>query len=174
MTSNQPNTLDKYLVNCFIEKASVDHDVPKQDLLNTWYSINGSFSLSHVSEEIDDEINDYLVREIVYSYENVFGCETERDLDSRIIIAQDIKVAIEEYMDINFPEYNVSIVALFDGKNYEVEIDGYNVTMYINGPEKEVDCIKMQLDSLVQHLYSCKSSNTISNKLSSLTKYFWL
>jgi hypothetical protein len=126
------STLDKYLVNCFIDKASSEYDVPKQDLLNTWYSINGSFSLSHVSEEMDD----YLTREIVYSYESVFGCETERDLENRLKIAQDIKIAIEEYMGKNYPEYNVSIVALFDGKNYEVELEGDNIFLYINGPEK--------------------------------------
>lgn len=173
MASNQPNTLDKYLVNCFIEKASVEHDIPKEDLLTTWYSINGSFSLSHVSEEID-ESDEYLTREILYSYETVFGCETERDIETRDKIAQDIKIAIEEYMEKNYPEYNVSIVALFDGKNYEVELDSDSVVLYINGPEKEVDCIKMQLDSLVQHLYSCNTNSTFSNKLSSLTKYFWL
>ena len=174
MTSNQPNTLDKYLVNCFIEKASNDHDIPKQDLLNTWYSINGSFSLSHVSEEVDENNDDYFTREIVYSYESVFGCETERDLDTREKIAQDIKISIEEYMGKNYPEYYVSIAALFDGKNYEIELYDDSVTMYINGPEKEIDCIKMQLDSMVQHLYSCKTNSTISNTLSSLTKYFWL
>ena len=149
MESNQPNTLDKYLINCFIEKASKDHNVSKQNLLDTWYSINGSFSLSHVSEETDE--NDYIVREIVYSYELVFGCEIEHDLENRDEIAQDTKVAIQEYMDTNYPEYNASTLALFDGKNYEIDLYDDSITIYINGPEKEVDYIEIQLDDLVQH-----------------------
>lgn len=173
LNCESPSTLDKYLVNCFIDKTSSTYDVPKQDLLNTWYSINGSFSLSHINEEgscsESDSEHEYLTKELVYSYEFVFGCETERDFDARCKIAKDIKIAIEEYMVKNYPEYLVSILALFDGKNYELEIENESVTLYINGPEKEIESIKIQLDSQVQHLYSCKPSI-----MSSLSKFFWL
>lgn len=175
LNCERPSTLDKYLINCFIDKTSNTYDVPKQDLLNTWYSINGSFSLSHISEEgggggsESESEYEYLTKEIVYSHSFVFGCETERDFDARCKIANDIKIAIEEYMAKNYPNYFVSILALFDGKNYELEIENENVTLYINGPEKEIESIKIQLDSQVQHLYSCKPSI-----MSSLSKFFWL
>lgn len=176
LNCERPSTLDKYLVNCFIDKTSATYDVPKQDLLNTWYSINGSFSLSHINEESCSESDseyEYLTKEIVYSHSFVFGCETERDFDVRCKIAKDIKIAIEEYMTKNYPDYLVSILALFDGKNYELEIENENTTLYINGPEKELESIKIQLDSQVQHLYSCTSVAPPSI-MSSLSKFFWL
>lgn len=167
MESERVNTLDKYLINYFIDKASEEHSIPKQKLLNTWYSVNGSFSLSHVSE--DNENDDFITKEVTYSYDSVFGCETERDGDVRNRIINDIKANIEKYMNQNYPEYRLSTVALFDGKNFEVEIEDENANLYINGPEKEISCIITQLDSQVLNLYSCKQS-----VLGILNKYFWL
>jgi len=142
------DTLNSYLAKCFIDKDLYD---------------DSSFKNININ---DDEYT----REFVYSYVHVFGSETERDLEKRVKIAQDIKIAIKEYIAKNYTDYQVSAIELFDGRNYEIELTDDNAILYINGPEKEVDAIKMQLDSLVQHLYSCN----LSKSSSSWSKFFWL
>ena len=184
----EPNTLDRYLVNCFIDRASEEHGVPRQDLLNTWYSMNGSFSLSKVLEESDENSNgdcscdeEFYVKETSFSYDMVYGCETERDVDKRIKIAHDIKGAIEIFMSKSYPEYMISTISLFEDRNYEIDIQDYDVIFYIHGPEHEINSIVIQLDDIVKNLYVVKDNDVVYQHhtkkptyLSSLSKIFFI
>lgn len=181
-------TLDRYLVNCFISEVAEDYDVDKRELLNVWRSVNRSFSLSNILEDVNSDSNssdndedsevennedddDDYYHETTFSFENVKGCEGERYTTIQREIAQDIHRAIGDYMTDHYSKY-MSDLNLPGEPSYELAVDGDTVDFCVNGPKHEVDAIVLQISNLITNLYNPNESY-LSKIIDRLYNYYY-